>query len=223
MKKIRIGKNIGIRWKVTTNGEDTPLSAERLTLVLNNGMTAPVELAYEIVDGNVVYAVFRGTEQRYIGEYSLTLWQDRGTDNQTVVDACSAFALVACTCEEDGEDSDNLATDEEVELSGELTVGADINSTLKEIKEAETERAKAETLRNDAEAERVKNERERGTAETLRQESETARQTAEQQRQTDFRQMQTTFSKMESTISGLQKQIDELNSLNFLIVKNNGI
>lgn len=116
MVKIRIGKNIGIRWRITTNGEDVSLVGRNLSLFVRHPYMQPKQIDMRVEDGNVVAAVFRGVEQHYIGAYTLTLYEDHGLDTQNIVDQCDAFELVRCSCEESNK-GDLATTDIEVLVS----------------------------------------------------------------------------------------------------------
>lgn len=112
MRKIRIGKDIEIRWTILTNGSAVPLDGRDLRLQVASLLSGPVELGFSIEGGerNIVIATFRGVEQKKIGSYRITLWENFGKDGQTVVDCCEAFSLVATTCEESDADPGNLET-----------------------------------------------------------------------------------------------------------------
>lgn len=106
MKRIRIGKDIRIRWRVEVNGYP-PESDSSCVLEVVGHWGDRQELPVEVVDGEVV-ATFRGKHHRQIGVYSLTLWINRGKDGQTAVDACNVFELVPCSCDETGHDIHNM-------------------------------------------------------------------------------------------------------------------
>ena len=102
MKRIRIGKDIEIKWSVTTNGERRPLLGRDLRLVMHHTYLGDMPLPFNISesDAEMIVAHFRGVEHRSTGKYRLTLWENFGKDGQTAVDCCDAFELVATTCEE---------------------------------------------------------------------------------------------------------------------------
>lgn len=99
MKKIRIGKDINLRWEILTNGEAITLEGRDLKLVLINPLNAKTELDFS-VNFNIIEARYKGTDQQRLGTYRMTLWENYQKDNQTVVDCCNAFQLVGSTCEE---------------------------------------------------------------------------------------------------------------------------
>lgn len=115
MRKIRIGKDISIAWTVLTNGEEESLEGRDLTLVLSDRFSRR-SLDFE-ADGATLRFTVRGADQKTLGEYGLTLWENRGRNGQTVVDSLPAFALVANTADEgwNGDSRPNLNT-ETVEL-----------------------------------------------------------------------------------------------------------
>ena len=100
MKQIRIGKDISLRWEITTDGEAMPLEGRDLTVELKSPIGKVINMPFR-VDGNVLIMTYYGYEQKYYGEYSITLWENRGKPGQNVVDAISAFKLVRTSQEED--------------------------------------------------------------------------------------------------------------------------
>lgn len=117
--KIRRGKDIKLRWSVTVN--DRPITADDdLTLVLINPRLEKIKLDYFIEDGALVF-YFRGKEQKFLGEYKLTLWLNYGKENQTALDDTSCFTLVRFTDDEDNDLEDIT----EVELKGTVTISGD--------------------------------------------------------------------------------------------------
>lgn len=99
MRKIRIGKDIVLRWTILTNGEAVPLEGRNLKLFISDNMNAKVELSFT-VSGNNLEALFKGVEQKRLGTYRMTLWENYQQENQSVVDYCDVFQLVSTTCEE---------------------------------------------------------------------------------------------------------------------------
>lgn len=121
MKKIRIGKDITIKWAVLTNGQEVDLQGRDLRLELTDARMVRFPLKFT-TDGNTLTAVYKGSLQRNIGEVRLTLWENCGKDGQTALDACSPFELVKTTCEEEGAD-EGLST-ETIQLSGDIEVSS---------------------------------------------------------------------------------------------------
>lgn len=99
MEKKRIGKTLKIRWAILTGGEPESLAGRDLTLEISSGNRVRTTLSF-VADGNVAAFVFEGSEQRYVGPYAVTMWENLGKEGQTVVDRCDAFCLVARSCEE---------------------------------------------------------------------------------------------------------------------------
>lgn len=103
MRKIRIGKDIKIRWAVLIEGEIADPAKHDLTLELRDGFgtACPIsEMAF--VDG-AIESTYHGKDHKRTGTYRLTLWLNKGKEGQSVVDACDAFTLVSCSCDEGGE------------------------------------------------------------------------------------------------------------------------
>lgn len=100
MKRIRIGKDISLRWTITTDGAAIPLEGRDLTLEMKSPIGKVIILPYRI-EGNVLNITYYGYEQTVIGEYSLTLWENKGKQGQNVVDAIRAFKLVRTSPEEE--------------------------------------------------------------------------------------------------------------------------
>lgn len=108
--KIRIGKDICLRWTILTNGEETALAGRNLKLYLSDYTRRRVEVPFES-SGNTAIITLRAAQLPRLGEYVLTLVENEGQDWQTVVDAKPAFTLVEYSTEED----DAAAPDLEVE------------------------------------------------------------------------------------------------------------
>lgn len=99
MKKIRIGKDLQVKWTILTNGKSEDLSGRDLTLFLFDPLKYSRQVPFE-VSANVISFTVHGTEQRRSGVYSLSLWENYGGIGQSVVDCCEAFQLVPVTCQE---------------------------------------------------------------------------------------------------------------------------
>ena len=100
MKQIRIGKDISLRWEITTDGVAMPMEGRDLTVELKSPIGKVSNMPFR-VDGNVLVMTYYGYEQTSYGEYSLTLWENMGKPGQNVVDAISAFKLVRTSQEEE--------------------------------------------------------------------------------------------------------------------------
>ena len=113
MDKRRIKKDLVITWKVTTNGKPETLAGRDLTLFLRDPMGHQIRVEhFDIIEGCKIRFRYRGTEQKYKGIYTLTLWEYYGKIGQTATDTCEAFELVPTTCQEndsiDGLDNEIL-------------------------------------------------------------------------------------------------------------------
>ena len=100
MKQIRIGKDISLRWEITTDGVSMPLEGRDLTVELKSPIGKVIQMPFRL-DGNVLIMTYYGYEQTSYGDYSITLWENRGKPGQNVVDAISAFKLVRTSQEEE--------------------------------------------------------------------------------------------------------------------------
>lgn len=105
MRKIRIGKDIKIRWGVTIDGEVAYPAVYDLTLELRDAFGSTVDVAQPTLVDGLLETTFFGKDHKRTGTYRLTLWLNKGKKGQSVVDACDAFTLVSCSCDEGG-DSD---------------------------------------------------------------------------------------------------------------------
>lgn len=203
MRSYRIGKTLKIRWGILTGGKSEPLSGRDLRLEIATGSRFRRNVPFE-ADDSVAEFLFQGSEQRYVGAYTLTMWENRGKENQTVVDRCDAFCLVACSCEESAESADEPNLDvETLELgTSNLETGVpgmsayelfkrhNPDSALTEeqyaeapVQAAEAALAMVEQL-EETEASVTKAEHTREQAEQGREASERVRTTAEQARVT---------------------------------------
>lgn len=120
MRKIRLGKDIRISWRVRVDGGSRDLAGLDLTLELHDERRRTVRPLDFTTEGDRLFCTVRGRDQAGLGAHSLTLWLNRRKDGQSVLDASDAFCLVSRTEMEGGTDNDNLATDT-VELAGDLT------------------------------------------------------------------------------------------------------
>lgn len=208
MRSYRIGKTLKIRWGILTGGKSEPLSGRDLRLEIATGSRFRRNVPFE-ADDSVAEFLFQGSEQCYVGAYTLTMWENRGKENQTVVDRCDAFCLVACSCEESAESADEPNLDvETLELgTSNLETGVpgmsayelfkrhnpDSALTEEEYAEAPVQAAEAalamvdQLEKTDAavkQAEQLREQAEQGreASERVRTTAEQARVTAEQQR-----------------------------------------
>ena len=98
----RIGKDIRVKWRILTNGKELPLHGRDLRLEVVNRFGRK-EWEFTIEDENVVVFTLPGRVQRYLGEYTFTLWENFGKAGQTAVDSCGGIELVPTTCMEGGD------------------------------------------------------------------------------------------------------------------------
>lgn len=235
MKKIRIGKDIHITWGITTNGEPRSLEGRDLKLILITPLRNNIGMKFS-VDGNTIACDYHGAEQKYLGIYMLTLWENYGKLDQTAVDACNAFQLVATTCQEGGS-NEGLDT-ETVGLEGSITVGikgsdgasayeiavkngfqGSVEEWLQSLKQPAEDAASAANIQIEAmkalESTVTQQEQSRQTAERSRVEAENIRQTSEQQRIDTFTALQedidTLKREAQSSISNADEATDSAN------------
>lgn len=78
MKKIRIGKDIVIRWAILTNGEPEPLQGRVLKVIILDPLRRKITITDYETDGHILSFRFSGTEQKSLGKYSLTMWENFG-------------------------------------------------------------------------------------------------------------------------------------------------
>ena len=102
MIRKRKGKDLRLIWAVTTGGAPVSLEGRDITVELSNFYSGTITLPIS-VEGNRIEIIFRGTEHKSIGRYTLTAWENKGRLNQNVVDRVDAFELVSTTNDEGGE------------------------------------------------------------------------------------------------------------------------
>lgn len=185
MEKIRLGNDIEMRWSIFTRDGDNKvpydLEGRSLTLsVVNRKGESEIEF---FAEGNIVTGVFRGRDQKILGKHGVILRENNGEDGMRTVDACDAFELVACSCEEA---LGSPGTIQLFHLTFDTTVGA-ITGTIDpilnyEAEQAEAERKANEIVRKADEEQRIENENQRKADETLRKIAEEERENAEQER-----------------------------------------
>lgn len=124
MKKIRIGKDINVRWEITLpEGIDT-LYGLNLSLDMRDPKGNKVKInEFELEGDNVVLFGLRGTAFVFIGNYSFTLWVNKGELGQTLVDCINAFQLVTSTDKENEENGCGCGVLEvsTIDIYGDLT------------------------------------------------------------------------------------------------------
>ena len=185
MDKIRLGNDIEMRWSIFTRDGDNrvpyDLEGRALTLsVVNRKGESEIEF---FAEGNIVTGVFRGRDQKTLGKHGVILRENNGGDGMRTVDACDAFELVACSCEEA---LGSPGTIQLFHLTFDTTIGA-ITGTIDpifnyEAEPAEAERTANEIIRKSNEEQSIENENQRDADETHRKIAEEARESAEQER-----------------------------------------
>lgn len=185
MDKIRLGNDIEMRWSIFTRDGDNKvpynLEGRALTLSVVN-RTGESEIEF-FAEGNIVTGVFRGRDQRILGKHGVILRENNGKDGMRTIDACDAFELVACSCEEALGSSGTIQL---FHLTFDSTIGA-ITGTIDpilnyEAEQAEAERKANEIIRKANEGQRIENEKQRNVNEILRNIAEEERKNAEQER-----------------------------------------
>lgn len=118
MKKIRIGNDIQLR----LHSEDATLEGRALSVYLST-LLGRWEVKDFTIEGDTLAFTFPGKEQRLLGTYVITVFENKDEDGMRAVDICDAFKLVARTCQTGGYDTcpDHLET---------ITMDFDFNLTL---------------------------------------------------------------------------------------------
>ena len=104
MKKIRIGKDIAIKWKITLPEDfNQTLSELNLSVWMKDPKGNKVEVKdFSVINDEYISIGLLGTAFAFLGDYTLSLYKDKGEVGQSVVDVVKAFTLVGSTGEEDG-------------------------------------------------------------------------------------------------------------------------
>jgi hypothetical protein len=98
--KIRIGKDFTIRWALlTSEGEPYAINADAAILRIYSPYGAKDAIGF-IVSGNIIEWIFKGKDQKHLGDYTIELVENNGRDGMLSVDFVEAFTLVAHTNEE---------------------------------------------------------------------------------------------------------------------------
>ena len=126
---IRRGNTIIVKWRILTNGEEMSLEGRDLKVFITSTASRH-EVRDVVIEGNVIGFKWEGAEQRHAGRYDVTLYENYGKANQSVVDACNAFTLVDKSCQAKGVVHNSNIDVEYVELTSELSV---INATLSNV------------------------------------------------------------------------------------------
>lgn len=114
----RINKDLKIVWKnILTNGEPVPLVGRDIHLYIVNPRHINIEVTNFIIIDNSIQFIFSATNQKYLGVYSLTIYENKDKKYQTALDYCDAFRLVETTCQESFEEGP-IDISDLIELSG---------------------------------------------------------------------------------------------------------
>lgn len=136
MKTYRLGNTITIRWTISlANGEPFTLNPETVELVAIAPHHSMIIDDFT-VDSNVLTWIFKGSEQKYLGPYTLTLIQNRGKVDMVTVDICEAFALVPWSCMAGGTDDAAGVETESLEISStvsatQVTLSPEVEAAIK--------------------------------------------------------------------------------------------
>ena len=110
MKDIRIGNDILVTWELSRNGEIFSLEDKAVSVYLKSAFER-TKLKDFVVSGNIVIWTFFGKDQKRKGVYSLELVINEDSKGMITTDACDFVNLVACSCNVDGSDDNNVTTE----------------------------------------------------------------------------------------------------------------
>jgi len=111
IKRYRKGKDITNRLHVLTNKEPRPLAGRDLRVHLIDNRCHAIDMPFTVTDVNTLEFMFWGIDQKVLGIYKITVWENFGKHGQTVVDVKDAFRLVPDTSMEGGQDPEGLDTE----------------------------------------------------------------------------------------------------------------
>lgn len=113
MKKIRIGNDVTLKWKVFVNDGAVPLtSLENIKVVLLDSSQRVMPIDVVDIDNDTItiklygYKMLGSNSQWRTGAYSLELYINKDMRGQAVADLQNAFALVSKTYEAGGDSQD---------------------------------------------------------------------------------------------------------------------
>lgn len=101
--RYRIGKDIHVYWSITTNKQQVSLEGRDITLFIVTPRNTQIQVTDFGVNFNILDFTYPGREQKTLGRYTLTLYENLGKEGQTVLDSVDAFELVPLTSMEDHE------------------------------------------------------------------------------------------------------------------------
>lgn len=116
IEKRRIGNDVTLTWRLTTNGERTSLSGRDLKVTCSDAFNAAVHVEWA-VSGMDIVATVRGKDQRTTGVHILKLIENDGKNDQHVVDV-QGFELVDHSWKLD------------LSQAGDVIISADISTSL---------------------------------------------------------------------------------------------
>lgn len=104
MRRIRIGKDVNIRWVLKAPAFVT-FTKDNLTIELKDpkGRSSQCGYYFDSVsdEGYVVMSSLKGIDFSILGNYTLSAWLNKDKPGQSVVDMVNAFSLVNSTIAED--------------------------------------------------------------------------------------------------------------------------
>jgi len=103
MRRIRIGNDININVSVTRDGAKEDFTGKTVSVFLDSPVRS-YPISNFTINENVISFPFLGSIQKDCGDYSVTVKQEWG-DNQNISDTCAAFKLVEHSYMAGGSDS----------------------------------------------------------------------------------------------------------------------
>lgn len=119
--KVRIGKDFTIRWTLTTSeGNPYQINKEAAILRVYSPYGAKDAAGFNVA-GNVIEWVFKGKEQKHLGDYTIELVENNGKDGMLSVDSVDAFTLVAHT-EQESLNAEGAVEVQTIELTSQVAL-----------------------------------------------------------------------------------------------------
>lgn len=104
MEKKRIGNDHKVKLTVTRRSEPENLEDKKLSIFVWSDRDKIEITEFEVKDNQIEF-IWHGNQQRYTGNYNITLYENYGEKSQNVVDSKGFMKLVAyswddgdCTC-----------------------------------------------------------------------------------------------------------------------------
>ena len=121
MRRIRLGKDISVRWKILVNGLETDISDFDLSIELEDAYGIKTDITdFTVTDGCYIEFMLYADQMKNLGKYILTLWLNKGKTGQSVLDHRFVFDLVKYTDLENDDIDDNFKITENMNLTGNL-------------------------------------------------------------------------------------------------------